>query len=215
MSFPPSPGLRGMGIVKSNLAISLDGFSSAPGQSRDAPFGVGGDRLTEWMFETDQPGREADARIRNGLNTDVGAYVMGRHMFGGYAGEWDLGWQGWWGADPPYHTPVFVLTHHERAPLPMQGGTTFHFVTDGVESALKQAHAAAGDKPVCIAGGATTVRSYLAAGLVDELVLHVVPVVLGEGERLWDGLGGLAGTPVEVIASPTVTHVRYRFTPQR
>ena len=110
----------------------------------------------------------------------------------GTPGTGTSAWQGWWGEDPPYHTPVFVLTHHERAPLPMQGGTTFHFVTDGVESALKQAHAAAGDKPVCIAGGATTVRSYLAAGLVDELVLHVVPVVLGEGERLWDGLGGLA-----------------------
>jgi dihydrofolate reductase len=202
-----------MGIVKSNLAISLDGFSSAPGQSREEPFGQGGGRLTEWMFETDLPGREADAKIRSGINADVGAYVMGRHMFGGYAGEWDLSWRGWWGEDPPYHTPVFVLTHHERPPLPMQGGTTFHFVTDGIESALKQAQAAAGDKPVAIAGGATTVRQYLAAGLVDELVLHVVPVVLGDGERLWDGLGGLAAEPAEVIASPTVTHVRYRITP--
>ena len=104
------------------------------------------------MFETDLPGREADATIRGGLNADVGAYIMGRHMFGGYAGEWDLSWRGWWGEDPPYHTPVFVLTHHERAPLPMQGGTTFHFVTDGIESALKQAQAAAGDRPVCDRG---------------------------------------------------------------
>jgi dihydrofolate reductase len=199
-----------MGIVKSNLAISLDGFTSAPGQSREEPFGRGGMRLTEWMFETDLPGHEADAKIRGGINADVGAHIQGRHMFGGYAGEWDLSWRGWWGEDPPYHTPVFVLTHHERATLPMQGGTTFHFVTDGIESALKQAQAAAGDKPVAIVGGATTVRQYLAAGLVDELVLHVVPVVLGDGERLWDGLDGLAAEPVEVIASPTVTHVRYR-----
>ena len=213
MSSPGRGSLCGMGIVKSNLAISLDGFSSAPGQSREEPFGQGGGRLTEWMFETDLPGREADARIRGGINADVGAYVMGRHMFGGYAGDWDLSWRGWWGEDPPYHTPVFVLTHHERAPLPMQGGTTFHFVTDGIESALKQAQAAAGDRPVSIAGGATTVRQYLAAGLVDELVLHVVPVVLGGGERLWDGLGGLGAEPVEVIASPTVTHVRYRIAP--
>ena len=169
-----------MGIVKSNLAISLDGFSSAPGQSREAPFGSRGTGSPSWMFETDLPGREADARIRNGINADVGAYVMGRHMFGGYAGRVGPDWRGWWGEDPPYHTPVFVLTHHERAPLPMEGGTTFHFVTDGIESALKQAQAAAGDKPVAVAGGATTVRQYLAAGLVDELVLHVVPVVLGE-----------------------------------
>lgn len=212
MSFRGPRSLCGMTFVKSNLAISLDGFSSAPGQSREEPFGQGGSRLTDWMFETDQPGREADARIRNGINADVGAYVMGRHMFGGFAGPWDETWRGWWGEEPPYHTPVFVLTHHERAPLPMQGGTTFHFLTDGIESALKQAQAAAGDRPVAIAGGATTVRQYLAAGLVDELVVHVVPVVLGDGERLWDGLGGLAAEPVEVIASPTVTHVRYRLT---
>ena len=135
-----------MGIVKSNLAISLDGFSSAPGQSREEPFGQGGGRLTEWMFETDLPGREADAKIRGTWSDGVGAFVMGRHMFGGYAGDWDLSWRGWWGEDPPYHAPVYVLTHHERAPLPMQGGTTFHFVTDGIESALKQAQAAAGDR---------------------------------------------------------------------
>jgi dihydrofolate reductase len=200
-----------MTFVKSRLAISLDGFSSAPGQSREEPFGPGGSRLTEWMFETDQPGREADARLLETINADVGAYIMGRHMFGGYAGPWDETWRGWWGEDPPYHTPVFVLTHHERAPLPMQGGTTFYFVTDGIESALKQAQEAAGERPVAIAGGATTVREYVAAGLVDELVLHVVPVVLGDGERLWDGLGGQTAEPVEVIASPTVTHLRYRF----
>jgi dihydrofolate reductase len=135
---------------------------------------------------------------------------MGRNMFGPGRGEWDPDWTGWWGPEPPYHAPVFVLTHHERAPLPMQGGTMFTFVTDGIGSALQQAREAARGKPVEIAGGAATVRQYLEAGLLDELVLHVVPVVLGAGERLLDGLGGLVVEPVEVIASPTVTHLRYR-----
>jgi dihydrofolate reductase len=199
-----------MGIVKSNLAISLDGFTSAPGQSREEPFGQGGGRLTEWMFETDLPGREADAKIRGGINADVGAYVIGRHMFGGYAGEWDLSWRGWWGEDPPYHTPVYVLCHHEREPLPMQGGTTFHFVTDGIESALEQARAAAGDLDVSIAGGASTVRQFLRAGLLDQLYLHIAPVVLGSGERLLEDVGDPTLEPVEVVASPAVTHVKYR-----
>src|SRR6185295_19424376 len=173
-----------MGIVKSNLAISLDGFSSAPGQSREEPFGVGGGRLTEWMFETDLPGREADAAIRGTWSDGVGAFVMGRHMFGGYAGDWDLNWRGWWGEDPPYHAPVFVLTHHQRDPLPMEGGTTFFFVTEGLESALEQAKSAAGESKVAIAGGGSVVRQCLAQGLLDELLLHLVPVVLGAGERL-------------------------------
>ena len=198
-----------MGIVQSNLTISLDGFSSAPGQSREEPFGVGGGSLTDWMFAPDMP--DGDVEAREGILAEVGAHIMGRHMFGGYSGDWDPSWRGWWGEDPPYHAPVYVLTHHERAPLPMEGGTTFHFVTDGIESALKHAQAAAGDKAVAIAGGATTVRQYLAAGLLDELVLHVVPIVLGDGSRIWDGLSGLAAEPVEVIASPTVTHLRYRF----
>jgi len=135
---------------------------------------------------------------------------MGRNTFGPGRGEWDLAWTGWWGAEPPNHAPVFVLTHHERAPLTMQGGTTFTFVTDGIEPALEQAREAAGGQDVEIAGGAATVRQYLRAGLLDELVLHVVPVVLGGGERLLDGLEGLALEPVEVIASPAMTHLRYR-----
>jgi dihydrofolate reductase len=135
---------------------------------------------------------------------------MGRNMFGPGRGGWDETWTGWWGPEPPYHAPVFVLTHHERAPLEMRGGTTFTFVTDGIESALEQARAAAGDKDVEIAGGAATVRQYLAAGLLDELVLHLVPVVLGAGERLLDGVPGIAFEPTEVIASPAVTHLRYR-----
>lgn len=162
------------------------------------------------MFETDRPGREADKQLLATLHANTGAHVMGRRMFGPGTGEWDETWTGWWGPEPPYHAPVFVLTNHDRAPLPMEGGTTFTFVTDGIESALKHARDAAGDRDVEIAGGASTVRQYLAAGLLDELVLHLVPVVLGAGERLWDGLLGLTLDPVEVTASPAVTHLRCR-----
>jgi dihydrofolate reductase len=139
-----------------------------------------------------------------------GAYIMGRRMFGGGDGPWDETWRGWWGEDPPYHTPVFVLTHHAREPLPMQGGTTFHFVTDGIESALEQARAAAGEQDVSIAGGASAVQQYLAAGLLDELQLHVVPIVLGAGERLLEHVGDPRLEPIDVIASPAATHVKYR-----
>ena len=131
-------------------------------------------------------------------------------MFGGGDGPWDESWQGWWGEDPPYHAPVFVLTHHPREPLTMQGGTTFTFVTDGIESTLEQARAAAGDLDVSIAGGASAVNQYLAAGLLDELHLHVVPVTLGAGERLLEDVGRLALEPIEVVASPAVTHLKYR-----
>jgi dihydrofolate reductase len=135
---------------------------------------------------------------------------MGRKMFGGGDGTWDETWTGWWGEDPPFHTPVFVLTHHEREPLPLQGGTTFTFVTGGIESALEQARAAAGDGDVMIAGGASAVQQYLAAGLLDELYLHVVPVLLGAGERLLEGVGDPKLEPVKVVASPAATHVKYR-----
>ena len=135
---------------------------------------------------------------------------MGRKMFGGGDGPWDEKWRGWWGEDPPFHVPVFVLTHHPREPLPMEGGTTFTFVTDGIESALEQARTAAGDKDVMIAGGASAVQQYLAAGLLDELYLHIVPILLGAGERLLEGVGDPSLEPVKVIASPAVTHVKYR-----
>ncbi len=199
-----------MGIVTANLAISLDGFTAGPDQSPEQPFGTGADALTAWMFQVDQPGREADKQILDDVHANTGAHVMGRNMFGPGRGEWDLDWTGWWGPEPPYHAPVFVLTHHGREPLPMQGGTTFTFVTENIESALEQAQEAAGSKDVEIAGGAATAGQYLRAGLLDELVLHLVPVVLGAGERLLDGLDGLALEPVEVIASPVVTHLRYR-----
>jgi dihydrofolate reductase len=208
-----------MALVRSQLSISLDGFVAGPNQSLDNPIGEGGMRLHEWAFATDtwraQQGLEggehnADAEVIGELNEGIGAYVMGRKMFGGGDGEWDPDWRGWWGEDPPYHVPVFVLTHHAREPLEMQGGTTFHFVSDGIESALEQARAAAGGADVSIAGGASCVRQFLAGGLLDELYLHVVPVVLGSGERLLEDVGDPALEPVEVVASPAATHIRYR-----
>jgi dihydrofolate reductase len=208
-----------MSSVTCHIAISLDGFVAGPNQSLDNPIGEGGMRLHQWAFATDswrkQQGldggeRNPDSEVVDDVVRGVGAYIMGRKMFGGGDGPWDETWTGWWGEDPPYHTPVFVLTHHPREPLAMQGGTSFNFVTDGIESALEQARAAAGDKVVSIAGGASTVQQYLAAGILDELYLHIVPVILGAGERLLEDIGNPTLQPVSVTASPTVTHVKYR-----
>jgi dihydrofolate reductase len=199
--------------------VSLDGFVAGPNQSVENPIGEGGMRLHEWAFQTatwrEQHGleggeRTADAEVADEVVQGVGAYIMGRKMFGGGDGPWEATWTGWWGEDPPFHAPVFVLTHHSRDPLPMQGGTTFTFVTNGIESALKQAQEAAGDKDVAIAGGASAVKQYLAAGMLDELYLHIVPVILGAGERLLENVGDPILEPVKVIASPAVTHVKYR-----
>ncbi|MEV4560346.1 dihydrofolate reductase family protein [Kitasatospora sp. NPDC049285] len=198
-----------MGLVTANLAISLDGYTAGPGQDLEHPFGTGAEALTAWMAESEQPGREHDAHLLAALHANTGAHIMGRHMFGPGRGAWDETWTGWWGPEPPYHAPVFVLTHHPRATLPMAGGTSFEFVTDGIDAAMERARTAAGEQDVEIAGGAATVRQYLKAGLLDELVLHLVPVTLGAGERLLDGVTA-ALEPVEVIASPTVTHLRYR-----
>lgn len=199
-----------MSIVSSHLAVSLDGFVAGPDQSLEDPLGRGGERLHEWMFRPDGP--ESDARIVEESLAGVGAFVMGRNMFGPDRGPWDPEWRGWWGEDPPFHAPVFVLAHREREPLEMAGGTTFSFVTDGIGAALERAREAAGERRVDIAGGAGTVRQYLAAGLVDRLTLHLVPVLLGAGERLFDGLDGLVLEQEEVVVSPTVTHLRYRIT---
>ncbi len=197
-----------MSRVTCQISMSLDGFVAGPDQSREDPLGRGGERLHEWAFG---PGRTAeDARIADAALDGIGAYVMGRRMFAGPGGPLEPDWRGWWGEDPPYHAPVFVLTHHPRDPLPMQGGTTFHFVSEGIEAALVRARAAAGDLDVGIAGGAATVQQYLAAGHLDELHLHIVPIVLGAGERLLDGVGDPVLEPVEVVASPAATHVRYR-----
>lgn len=191
--------------------MSLDGFVAGPRQSREHPLGVGGRDLHDWHL--DEPLNEADARARDYLLRPRGAYVMGRNMFGPVRGEWDEPWRGWWGDEPPYHAPVFVLTHHPHEPIAMAGGTTFHFVSDGFDAAFAAAKAAAGDDGVDIAGGASTVRQALAAGVVDELVLDFVPVLLGEGERLFDGVADPGLEPFEVIASPLATHVRYRIGP--
>jgi len=212
-------GLVTMSQVICQISISLDGLVAGPNQSLEDPLGEDGTRLHRWAFATEawqrQHGRQggarnADAEVAGAMMQGIGAYVMGRKMFGGGDGPWDEAWTGWWGEDPPYHAPVFVLTHHAREPLSMQGGTTFTFVTDGIESALEQARAAAGDQDVAIAGGANAVQQYLAAGLLDELQLHIVPVILGAGEWLLHGVGDPTLEPVEVVASPAVTHIKYR-----
>jgi dihydrofolate reductase len=211
-----------MSKVRTNLMVSLDGFTAGPDQSEENPFGVGGMQLTEWLLPLrafreghgEEGGEEnASSPIVAGWLDGVGATVMGRNMFGGGPGPWgDDPWNGYWGDDPPYHHPVFVLTHHPREPLEMQGGTTFHFVTDGIESALEQAKGAAGDEDVSIAGGAATVNEYLAAGALDEILIALVPVLLGNGARLFESLGGAAPQlePVQVVDAPGVTHIRYR-----
>ncbi len=190
-----------------HMTISLDGYVAGPEQSLDQPLGRGGMKLHRWHL--DEPLNDADARARDLLLRPRGAYVMGRNMFGPLRGSWQGDWRGWWGEEPPYHAPVFVLTHFERDPIGMAGGTTFHFVTDGFDAAFARASEAAGDRGVDIAGGASTVRQALEAGVIDELVLDFVPVLLGAGERLFDGVPDPGLEPVEVIHSPLATHVRY------
>ncbi len=191
--------------VTCDSGVSLDGFSAGPDQSLDDPLGKGAERIHRWMFEE----AEANKAERDAI-VEAGAYIMGRHMFCPDRGEWDLDWRGWWGEDPPYHAPVFVLGHREREPVEMQGGTTFHFVTDGIEAAMERAKEAAGDRTVSIAGGASTVQQYLRAGLIDELRLHIAPVILGSGERLLDGVGDLKLEQLAVTSSELVTHITYR-----
>jgi len=209
-----------VGRVTCNISISVDGFVAGPNQSLEDPIGQGGMRLHQWAFDTAswraQHGtgggeRNVDSEVLDAVVADVGAYVMGRNMFGPGRGEWDLSWSGWWGEDPPYHVPVFVLTHHPREPLVMQGGTTFNFVTGGIEQALEQARAAAGDRNVDVPGGAQTIQQCIRAGLLDELWLHIVPIVLGAGERLLENVGEPVLEPLDVIGSPAVTHIKYRL----
>ena len=199
-----------MSLVTCDSAISIDGFTAGPNQSLEHPLGEGGEQLHRWMFE--QP--DENAAVIDAI-VDAGAFIMGRHMFTPGREDWDEEWTGWWGDDPPYHAPVFVLTHFARDPVLMVGGTTFVFVTDGIESALRQARAAAGERTVSIAGGAATVRQYLNAGLIDELRLHIAPVVLGAGERLFDGVTDLSLEQVDshkdrLSSSSLVTNVTYR-----
>ena len=208
-----------MSSVICQISVSLDGYVAGPNQSLENPLGEGGERLHEWVLPTEswrgQHGleggeRSADSEVVDEATADVGAHIMGRKMFGGGDGAWDEAWKGWWGDELPFHAPVFVLTHHPREPVEMQGGTTYSFVTEGIESALEQARAAAGGKHVAIAGGASAVNQYLAAGLLDELYLHIVPIVLGAGERLFDDVGNPRLEPVKAVHSPRATHVKYR-----
>jgi dihydrofolate reductase len=195
-----------MGSVVSDVSISMDGYAAGPDQTSDNPFGtIEHNRLHDWMFETPEENQPEVSAI-----VDAGAFIMGRNMFGPDRGDWDLEWKGWWGDEPPYHAPVFVLAHRERDDLPMEGGTTFHFITDGVDVALERARAAAADRNVTIAGGAGTINQYLAAGLIDELRLHVTPSIIGGGERLFDGVPPMAFEQVSARAASLVTHVVYR-----
>jgi dihydrofolate reductase len=195
-----------MSLVTADMAVSLDMVGTGHGQSLEHPFGPHvGHRLHTWMFDHGEDSEEEIAAI-----LEARAYVMGRHMFGPDRGEWDLEWQGWWGPEPPYKAPVFVLGSRPREPLVMEGGTTFHFVTDGIEAALERAREAAGDGNVSIAGGVSTLNAYLAAGLVDVLRLHVVPFTVGEGLRVFDGVPDLAMVPVSSRTTPHVTHLTYR-----
>ena len=199
--------------LRFNMAISLDGYVAGPDQSEEDPIGVGGMRLHEWLFplaafKQMHGGGEggdvnASTQVVEGWFENVGATIMGRNMFGPVRGPWgDDPWEGWWGEDPPFHNPVFVLTHCPREPLEMKGGTTFHFVTDGIEAALERAREAAGEKDVSLAGGASVARQYLSAGLVDEMELSIVPVLLGGGERLLDGIGADLGSSRSARSRP-------------
>ena len=211
-----------MSRLRFRIAMSLDGFVAGPDQSVDHPLGVGGMRLHEWVFPL-RVWRETQGLDGGEVNestpvleawlANVGATLMGRNMFGGHPGPWDRAkpWNGWWGSDPPFHHPVFVLTHHAREPLALEGGTTFTFVTQGVEVALALARRAARGKDVALAGGAQAARQFLAAGLVEEMVIHLVPILLGRGERLFEGVGDdLHGLElVRTVATPVVTHLMF------
>jgi dihydrofolate reductase len=208
-------------MLKSQISISLDGFVAGPNQSVENPLGEGGEALHEWVFALEawrRPhGREggevnASTEVVEDATANVGATIMGRNMFGGGPGPWaEDPWNGWWGDDPPFHVPVFVLTHHEREPLEMEGGTTFHFVTEGIEAALERATAAAGGKDIAIGGGGQAIQQYIAAGLVDEMWIHVVPVLLGAGTRLFDETTAGAGfEQVRAVEAPGLVHLNYR-----
>lgn len=211
-----------MSKLRFEISMSLDGFTAGPDPTEEEPLGKGGEQLHEWVIKL-AAWREPHGREGGEVNAstepfeeslaNTGAVIMGRNMFGGGPGPWGgEPWEGWWGDEPPFHCPVFVLTHHEREPLQKEG-TTFTFVADGLESALEQAREASGGKDISLGGGANVAQQYLAAGLIDEMNLNVVPVLLGSGTRLFDNLDGIGVQPelVRVIDAPGVTHLRYRF----
>jgi dihydrofolate reductase len=208
--------------LRFEISMSLDGFIAGPNPSEKDPLGVGGTQLHEWAFKLaawrEPHGRdggevnESTAILEESL-ANVGATLMGRRMFGGGEGPWgEDPWNGWWGEDPPFHNPVFVLTHHPREPVEMKGGTSFTFVTDGIESALERAKDAGGDQDVALGGGARVAQQYLAAGLIDEMQINLVPVLLGGGTRLLDDLEAseVKLEPIRVVEAPEVTHLKYR-----
>jgi dihydrofolate reductase len=211
-----------MSKLRFNITMSLDGFVAGPDQSEENPLGVGGEELHKWIVPLrafremhGEKGGEVDAStpVVERWFENIGATVMGRNMFGGGPGPWgEDPWRGWWGEEPPFHHPVFVLTHHAREPLELKG-TTFHFVTDGIESALAQAREAAGGKDVSLGGGAEVAQQYLAAGLVDEMQISIVPLFLGGGARLFDNVGDARPEleQIEAIEAPGVTHLKYRL----
>src|SRR5206468_2364668 len=208
--------------LRFNITMSLDGYVAGPNQSITNPLGEGGEKLHEWAFITraframhGMDGGETgpDDSVIAETFQNLGATIMGRHMFGGGDGPWgDNPWRGWWGENPPYHTPVFVLTRHARDPLEMQGGTTFHFVTEGIHAALELARKAARGKDVSLAGGADVAQQYLQAGLIDEMEIHIVPLLLGDGARLFENTAGrqTAYECIRIINSPAVSHYKYR-----
>jgi dihydrofolate reductase len=210
-----------MAKVRFSITMSLDGYTAGPEQSTENPLGIGGTQLHEWVFplaawraphglaggEVNESTRVVEESVAN-----IGATIMGRNMFGGHPGPWDAAqpWNGWWGADPPFHHPVFVLTQHARPPLALEGGTSFTFVTDGITAALDLARPAARGPAVALAGGASTAQQYLRAGLVDEMEIHLVPMLLGAGEQLFKGVPDLDGLQlVRTIAAPNVTHLKF------
>jgi dihydrofolate reductase len=207
--------------LRFRIAISLDGYTAGPEQSQQHPLGIGGTRLHEWAYPLAawrKPHGLKGGKVNEStpvveeLQANIGATIMGRNMFGGGSGPWDKSnpWNGWWGNDPPFHHPVFVLTHHARPPLELEGGTRFTFVTNGIEAAYEQAVQAARGRDVALAGGANVARQYLKAGLVDEMVLHLVPTLLGAGERLFDHVIDFHGLkPVRTVAAADVTHLKF------
>ena len=208
-----------MSKLRVHISVSADGYVAGPNQSKENPLGEGGESLHDWVVELkswrERHGKEGgevneSSSVLEEATANVGAEIMGRGKFGGGPGPWTGDWKGWWGEDPPFHFPVFVITHHDREPLTLSD-TTFTFVTDGIESALEQAKAGAAGKDVTIGGGADVINQYLAAGLVDELELHVAPLVLGGGARLFDGVGPeVRLEQVRVVDAPGVTHMKYR-----
>jgi dihydrofolate reductase len=210
-----------MSKLRLRISISLDGYAAGPNQSRENPLGVGGEQLHEWVFplaawrgphgleggKVDESTPVVEEELSN-----IGATIMGRKMFGGHPGPWDplKPWNGWWGDNPPFHHPVFVLTQYSRPPLATKGGTTFTFVTEGIERAYQLARSSAGGKDVALAGGADVARQYLNAGMVDEMQLHISPILLGDGERLFDGVTDLHGLAlVRTVAAPNVIHLKF------